>query len=213
MPRPERAAAGAFGRFGPPYSPGAASGRRAAAAAPGEDWPDDETPPGSCYSHDEWLAARREGEVANGGRPVILIEVRNGGQSAFLTLPAAPLPQRGRVRGAGGQLQEELVPPSPEELAGCFDPTLGDMMDGCLLLAPSAQTSHPQAACSTMLFETEFFGAWTYRLARPRAHMETHRCVYATMKMLTPYPLLPRPATDADDVADEDRRTELRERG
>jgi hypothetical protein len=157
---------------------------------PDPAWVDDETPPGSMFSREEWVEARRQGEQANGGRPVFLLEMRNAGQAAFMSLPAPPKPQIRTVRGPGGTLLEKLVPPAEEELRGSFNGTIGLLIDGCLLLAPSASTSHPEAAShSSVRFSTASMGVQEYRLARPRAHMATERAIFSTTRMTQPLEL------------------------
>jgi hypothetical protein len=208
-PAPAVAPIGGFGRF-------AANAQRRAPGRlpPDPDWADDETPPGSMFTRSEWQAARREGEDANGGKPIYLVEIRNAGQSAFLTLPAQPAPVVKKTRGPKGQVIEEVVPPSEEERRGCFDGTIGFIIDGCLLLAPSADTTHPECAShSSMKFSTPTFGVMEYRVARPRAHMSTERAIFSTTRMTQPYPLVEppyEPMSDADWNAEHERE---RQRG
>lgn len=167
-----------------------APGRPGNRLPPDPVWRDDETPPGSMFSREEWAAARRQGEAINDGKPVYLVEIRNAGENAFLTLPAPPEATMKKVPGPKGKVVEQLVPPTEAEIARCFNATMGYLIDGCLLLAPSASTTHPAAAShSSVKFSTETLGVVEYRISRPAAHMDTPRAIFATTRMTAPFPL------------------------
>jgi hypothetical protein len=176
--------AGAFGRF-------VGDGKR---LPPDPDWADETIPPGSLFTREQWEAARREGEALNKGKPIYLVEIRNAGETAFLTLPAAPTGSFKKVFGPKGKSREEWVAPTDEELAGSFNSLMGQMIDGCLLLAPSAGTTHPVAASrSSVKFSTPSMGTVEYRIARPPEHMNTPKAIFATTRSTAPYPLVEPP--------------------
>jgi hypothetical protein len=43
------------------------------------------------------------------------------------------------------------------------------LFDGCLILAPKARTSHPDAVCGELALRNAEF-PWTYRVVRPNSH-------------------------------------------
>lgn len=112
------------------------------------EWDQPTIPAGSKYSVQEWLAASENGTK-------LVFEVRNAGQSALICLPMAP-------KGA-----QKATP-------GTLHPLFVDTFNGCLLLAPSATTSHPGAISGEMVHRTgnKEFGEMTYRIVRPESQRE-----------------------------------------
>ena len=145
------------------------SPERRGSAATGEDppWPDERVPAGSNYGYEEWEDARRK-EADRIGRPVYLVEVRNAAQSTLIALPA-PYPTSGQHRVVEGKPSRAAVI-DPREDGNHFDPFVGELLDGCLLLAPSATTSHPREPSRPCSFATgeEALGKMKYRVVRPR---------------------------------------------
>jgi len=138
-------------------------------------WP--ELPAGSAYSMEEWAAARAQGDV-------YVWEVRNAGECALIMADRPP-PQRTRRVIAGGKPVDELVPYTEADLEACLDPVYGMVLDGCLLLAPSAKTTHPGAVNGVIEFSGEdsvTCGPYKYRLVRPQAQRETQPFLFG-MKM------------------------------
>lgn len=166
-------------------TPGRAAGSRQALRTPQSaepDWPDKNTPPGSKFSATEWADARREAELQAGG-PVYLVEIRNRAQSALLVLPRVPAPQVVK-KMVGGKLVSEEQPLTDEQWAQGLDPLIGDLVDGCLLLSPSATTSHPRSV-RELTFQSHdpafgdrrHPGELVYRIARPAIHSEQPRLI------------------------------------
>lgn len=127
-------------------------------------WACDQIPAGSHYTLQEWNQARALGNNT-------VIEVRNAGQGALITIPKCPEGVTTKVR-KNGVLTEEYVAPAAKDLAGKLNPLFSHVWDGCLILAPSAQTSHPASISGVLQFNTndKDFGNMPYRIVRPEAH-------------------------------------------
>lgn len=144
---------------------------------PDPAWPHPEIPAGSAYSPQEWAAARAQGNVH-------VWEIRNAGESALMCVDRLP-PPRVERQVVGGKVVETEVPYTDEEIAQGFDPMLAAVLDGCLVLAPSATTTHPNAAKGEINFsrvDEHLPGPFQYRLVRPEVEPEG-RWMPATLKM------------------------------
>lgn len=149
-------------------------------------WDCDDTPPGSAFSLQEWQQARVDAEGQAGG-PVVLIEIRNRAQSAFISVLREP--QLKAAMKMHPTLKKmvlmPVIPPggvgSPPP--GAFDATLSDMLDGCLLLAPSASTAYPRSVTGKIKFDShdKVFGEMLYRVVRPEAQKLTDQSIYFSM--------------------------------
>lgn len=140
-------------------------------------WPHPEIPAGSAYSPQEWAAARAQGDVH-------VWEIRNAGESALMCVDRLPPPRIER-QVVGGKVVETELPYTDEEIAQGFDPMLAAVLDGCLVLAPSATTTHPNAAKGEINFsrvDEHLPGPFLYRLVRPEVEAEG-RWMPATLKL------------------------------
>jgi hypothetical protein len=148
-------------------------------------WSDVNIPAGSHYSAQEWAAAR--GEANN-----VVFEIRNAGQGMLMSLKRTPKGSTTRVydaapakpsKPAKGQksapvvlgYKDEYTPPTSEEMQGCLNPLFESTWDGCLLLAPSAKTSHPESISSSMemINDDPVFKGQVYRIVRPESQRST----------------------------------------
>jgi len=149
-----------------PRNPGAARAI-GARAEPDPPWEYPELPAGSLCSPQEWADAR----AIDPGHCVF--EFRNGGQSALLTVPRAPL---GVVQRQihDKKVSDVYVPPNPQDLQGKLSWLFAAMWDGCLILSPSATTTHPGAIAGEICVSTgdPVLGDMTYRIVRPASHKD-----------------------------------------
>lgn len=144
---------------------------------PDPPWPHPDLPAGSAYSPEEWAAARAQGNVH-------VWEIRNAGESALMCVERLP-PPRVERQVVDGKVVETEIPYTDEEIAQGFDPMLAAVLDGCLVLAPSATTTHPNAAKGEINFsrvDEHLPGPFLYRLVRPEVEPEG-RWMPATLKM------------------------------
>lgn len=129
-------------------------------------WDDDTIPAGSNYTAQEWADARTP--------DVWVFEVRNAGQSCLMAVDKPPRPRQSRSVASGKVVP--VLEPVPDHLLDATLPAeLGSLWDGCMLLAPSATTSHPGAVSGWITMRTghEVFGDMLYRLVRPESHRST----------------------------------------
>lgn len=133
-------------------------------------WLYSDTPAGSNYSPEEWLNAKGQGEN-------YVFEVRNKGESVLLRLPKRPqaVVTRNYSDKKSATYTESVVAISPESAQGTLSPLIGMTWDGCLLLAPSATTTHPGSISGEMIFKTvdKDMPEMAYRIVRPESQRET----------------------------------------
>lgn len=138
-------------------------------------WDCADIPAGSNYTLQQWTDARASGLFT-------VFEVRNGGESVLLTLPKRPQGTTTRVVRDRklATFTETITPPTEEECKGTLDPYFATTCDGCLLLAPSAVTTHPGAISGELEFRTGDAALKTmaYRIVRPESHRETLHWLY-----------------------------------
>lgn len=138
-------------------------------------WDCADIPAGSSYSLQQWADARASGRYT-------VFEVRNGAESVLLTLPKRPQGTTTRVVKDKklATFVEKVTPPTEEECKGTLDPLFAMTWDGCLLLAPSAVTTHPGAISGELEFRTgdDALKSMTYRIVRPESHRETLPWLY-----------------------------------
>lgn len=172
-------------------------------------WPEADLPAGSAYSAQEWQAARGLGNVW-------VFEVRNAGQGCLMAVDKPPAPRISRRLENGRMVS--VVEPVPDSVRDATLPeAIGDLWDGCLLLAPTARTSHPGAITGriSVISSHEVFGEQVYRVVRPEAHRQTKPPYYFTVKGsvdLRPQEDAKAEGRDSDALTDESMETVARPR-
>ena len=121
-------------------------------------WEDLNLPAGSSFTAEQWAAAADDGL---GGKNIVF-EMRSSHEGALVVLPRKPRkPMTAKPEVRANDDDEQFV-----------DPIMAMMYEGCLVLGPKAQCSHPSHISGTMTVRDEVLGPWKYRILRPLAHKE-----------------------------------------